>query len=246
MSFSRRGLIAGIVVLAVVTVCVRLGIWQLNRLEQRRDRNIAFKEALALPVLELSGARLAAVSSDPMRYRYRRVRIRGEPLTGAEVVWRGRSARGRPGVNLLTPIRVEGGDTAVLVNRGWAPSPDGTSVDVAALAEPNVREVVGVAIPLPELPAGGRPRVLELQGERVLSVQGPDRSTVIAALPLPLAPIYVQQLPAAGDPPLPARLDLPDLGSEGPHLGYAIQWFSFALIAAVGYLVLLGRKSGPA
>jgi cytochrome oxidase assembly protein ShyY1 len=29
---------------------------------------------------------------------------------------------------------------------------------------------------------------------------------------------------------------------EGPHFGYAIQWFSFAIIAIVGWTALLLRR----
>jgi cytochrome oxidase assembly protein ShyY1 len=41
---------------------------------------------------------------------------------------------------------------------------------------------------------------------------------------------------------------LPEL-SEGPHLSYAIQWFSFAVVALVGSAILVRRdrraKRGP-
>jgi len=57
----------------------------------------------------------------------------------------------------------------------------------------------------------------------------------------PLLPAYIEQLPAPGDLALPRRDPLTDLG-EGPHLSYAIQWFSFALILLAGYLVMTYRS----
>ena len=37
----------------------------------------------------------------------------------------------------------------------------------------------------------------------------------------------------------------PDLG-EGPHLGYAVQWFLFAAVGLVGYPFLLRRRAREA
>jgi cytochrome oxidase assembly protein ShyY1 len=51
--------------------------------------------------------------------------------------------------------------------------------------------------------------------------------------------------PGAGGSPertaRPARMNLPRL-DEGPHLGYAIQWFSFAAIAVIGVTLLLRQE----
>ncbi len=47
------------------------------------------------------------------------------------------------------------------------------------------------------------------------------------------------QSPAPDELPVPAPP--PEL-TEGPHLGYAFQWFAFATIAAVGYVILIRRE----
>ena len=65
---------------------------------------------------------------------------RGAPAIGRfdyehELVLAGRTRQGSPGVELLTPVRVAGSDTAVLVNRGWVYSPDGATVDHARWRE---------------------------------------------------------------------------------------------------------------
>jgi surfeit locus 1 family protein len=59
----------------------------------------------------------------------------------------------------------------------------------------------------------------------------------------PLGAVAVQLVPEDGAPRLPARLPAPSL-DEGPHKGYAVQWFSFALIAVVGWGALV-MKSNP-
>ena len=54
----------------------------------------------------------------------------------------------------------------------------------------------------------------------------------------PLLPIFIEQQPAPGDPALPRRVATADLG-EGPHMGYAVQWFAFAIILVVGYIAFI-------
>lgn len=239
MKVTLRGALAALLVLVVAATCVRLGIWQLDRLEGRRARNAAIRAAAARPALLLDSAAMAAVADSPAAYVNRRVRVRGTYDLAGEVVLRGRAREGQPGVHLVTPLRVEGGG-AVLVNRGWAPSPDGATVDRAPYAESGAHEVAGL---LQEVP------VTEDHGEPATSLAGDstfrrlDLATVRARAPYPVLPLYVQQLPdsaAPRDRP-PFRVPPPELG-EGPHLGYAVQWFSFAAIAVVGFLVMVLRR----
>ena len=65
----------------------------------------------------------------------------------------------------------------------------------------------------------------------------------------PLVPLYVNletqspaQSAAAGPTgtPLPVPIPRPEL-DEGPHLSYALQWFSFALLTVIVYPLLLRR-----
>jgi cytochrome oxidase assembly protein ShyY1 len=59
-------------------------------------------------------------------------------------------------------------------------------------------------------------------------------------------PVVVQlKTSAPGDDPSLAPIPLPELG-DGPHLSYAVQWFLFAAVAAVGYVLLLRREAASA
>ncbi|HEX5724904.1 MAG TPA: SURF1 family cytochrome oxidase biogenesis protein, partial [Longimicrobiaceae bacterium] len=53
MKLSTRAVVAGVCVLLLAGVFVRLGFWQLDRLEQRRARNAALRAATALPEFTL-------------------------------------------------------------------------------------------------------------------------------------------------------------------------------------------------
>src|SRR5439155_18913889 len=68
---QRRDVAAVVSAVLVAAVCVRLGIWQLDRLHQRRARNAAWAARLALPPLTVTGSTPADSA------RERRVQARG-------------------------------------------------------------------------------------------------------------------------------------------------------------------------
>lgn len=145
--------------------------------------------------------------------RQRRVVAQGIYDFSAERTWPGRSFQGTPGVALVTPLRLADG-SAVLVDRGWVPSADAFHVDQSLYREPDAATVTGIAL----VPPRGRGDV---------AVTGFLPFVIEAETPEP----------AKG---LPRRWPPPGL-DDGPHLSYAIQWFSFALIALVGTAVLIRK-----
>jgi surfeit locus 1 family protein len=227
------------VVLAAVAaaVCVRLGIWQLDRLAERRALNAAVAGRMrAAPVAP------GELPADTAARHYRRVRLAGVPDYAREVVLANRSRDGSPGVHLLTPVRVAGSDTAVLVNRGWVYSPNGADVDLARWRDADTLAVDGYV----ELPSRrpGAPRL----PSNPSAYRWLDPGALAAQVGYPVTPYYVVMAPAAGETPKPdrpARLGPPAL-DEGPHKSYAVQWFSFAAVAVVGAaaFALAARRGG--
>jgi surfeit locus 1 family protein len=88
------------------------------------------------------------------------------------------------------------------------------------------------------------------QPDTASAPRGPQReifrvnvNAIAPELPYELLPFYVVESPSAeGDATLPYnephQVDL----SEGPHLGYAIQWFLFALILVGGYIAYVNHR----
>jgi surfeit locus 1 family protein len=222
---NRRTL--GLLALAAVAaaVCARLGLWQLSRLEERRTRNAAVEARLrAAPVT------VGALPPDTGGRHYRRVRIAGRADYAGEVVLVNRTRDGSPGVHLLTPVRVAGSDTAVLVNRGWVYSPNGMAVELARWRDADSLVADGYV----ELPSR-RPGAARL-ASNPRAYSWLDTDALAQQLGYPVTPYYVVLLDPPGTTPAPdraARLELPPL-DEGPHKSYAVQWFSFAVIAVGG------------
>jgi surfeit locus 1 family protein len=70
-----------------------------------------------------------------------------------------------------------------------------------------------------------------------------DIPAIQAQVPYELLPVYLLQVPPEGNATqLPYRAE-PEVDlSDGPHLGYAIQWFIFSLILGIIYVRYVNKK----
>ncbi|HEX6567703.1 MAG TPA: SURF1 family protein [Acidimicrobiales bacterium] len=227
-----RWLLSHLLVILLVVVMVNLGFWQLRRLDEKRDRNELIESRMDQPVAPVDDL-LAPGGGDAAveRARFRKVTAAGSYDDGATVVVRNRTQDGSAGAWLVTPLALDGG-ARVGVLRGFVSfTPEGSVVEAPAPAGEVTIE--GLVVD-PGSFDGTAPKDLAplLAGDDVLpglvlagSSSPPEPSAADAASPDPEAILAV--------PP-------PEL-SEGPHLGYAVQWFIFSTIAVVGYPLVLRR-----
>ena len=231
-----------LIVVTAVVVMVRLGIWQLDRLEQRRSFNARVLEQQAQALLELSGPALQDTHLEDMEYR--QVVVTGEYDHAHEVVLRNQVWENELGVHVLTPLKIEDSDQTVLVNRGWIPFEDFQNHDLGKYAEPGRVLVKGIIrAPQTRPQIGGRADPIPQRGDPPLLAWNVANVAAIAAqTPYPLLLVYIQQAPDQNWTRMPYR-SLPELElTEGPHMGYALQWFIFATILGVGYPVYIRRE----
>ena len=238
-ALTPKWIVRHILVIALVVAMVAAGFWQLRRLDDKRAYKALVEARQEEPAAPVEDVMRDAVVEDVL---YRSVTAVGEYLADDTVVVENRSFNGASGGWVLTPLLLRDGD-AVLVNRGFIgfdrdgrivapPPPDGT-VRVEGLLFPSqTRGSFGARDP-----DAGQLTVLA----RV------DLDRVAAQLDHPLLPAYVQLTESSPpEPPVPAGAPAlvalgPPEPDEGPHLGYAGQWFTFTVIAVVGYGLLLRR-----
>lgn len=220
--------------LALGALMIGLGFWQLDRLDQRRAAVSALEARLALPPLAIAGpGELPAVP--PAELEFRSATVTGSYDHGVEVGLQGRSYAGQPGLNLVTPLVLGDGETAVLVDRGWTPLLSDDRADWAEYATSGEQTVTGtIALSSTRGPAGGSPVVFWI-----------DTTALEARTGYTLAPWVLVEAPGEDDLSAPPfhTLPEPDL-SDGPHLSYAIQWFSFTVILLVGYVLFIRHQYG--
>jgi surfeit locus 1 family protein len=239
-------ILSHVFVLTCVVIFVCLGFWQLNRLQDRKDRNAEVAAAAALPPemigdLLPNGADSTEAEVDAVVYRS--VQLTGVYALDEQILVQNRSNGGAPGYWVLTPL-VQSDGTAVVVNRGWIPfsyteegpwtdfdPPAGEVSLLGMVRAPQVRSTSGL-VTGPTDSSEGVLRSLARVDVPRLQQQVDEK----------LLPIYldlqVQEPAQAGA--LPEPVPEPELG-EGPHLSYAGQWFIFALLTIVVYPLLLRR-----
>ena len=227
---SVRTMIFCLLAVLSAAVFVRLGVWQLERLHERQARNAIVRQQQAS-----APGPLRALPSDTGAAHYRPASVEGRFDYEHELVVTSRTRRGSPGVELLTPIRPSGADTAVLVNRGWVYSPDGSTVDRMRWREGDSTTLTGYV----ELYAPDAGVTASASDPRI--VRRVSRQEIAAKIPYPVAPYYLVATGGPNSSTRPARREIPVL-DDGPHRSYAVQWFCFAAIALGGAGAVVWRE----
>lgn len=238
--FRRKWLFTTLLVFAGTVVLVRLGIWQLDRLEERRAFNEQIEIARSLPALDLNSNVPSAKSIIGMEWRS--VQVAGMYDFTNQIALRNRYHEDQLGYHLITPLQFSG--MAVLVDRGWIPA-DGNAVpeDWRAYDESGEITVIGqVRLGLEKPTLGGVEDPPFVEGDRLLVWNNLDLKRIARQQPYPILPVIIQPDVEDGDevPPIPYQPEQ-DL-TEGPHFGYALQWFTFAGILFFGYPIYLLKQ----
>lgn len=218
--------------MAAALGCVRLGFWQLSRLAERRAFN---REVSAR--LDRAPVAPEALPNDTAARRFRAVRLEGAFDYDREIALTSRTRKGAPGVHVFTPLRRAGNDTAILVNRGWVYAADGVVADLTRMREADTATVLGFA---ERFIASDRPIASSANPRAVHRL---DLEQLRTRFPYPIAPFVVVWTDSVVGPPAsaPRRLGAPEL-TEGSHLSYALQWFSFAIIGVAGMVAFIRRS----
>lgn len=238
---SRKWILATILVLAAMAVMIRLGIWQLDRLETRRAFNARVTAQISMPSLALEGN---ALNADLAEMEYRAASVRGVYDPAGEIALRNQYYDDQWGVHLVTPLKISGSEAVILVDRGWIPGDIYQSGDWSAYNEPGTVSVSGV-IRLSQSKAelGRRADPTLAPGQAPLKTWNfVNIPRLSEQLGIDLLPVYIQQSPDPAWTGLPRRTQVELDLTEGPHLGYAFQWFIFATILGFGYPFFIRRQ----
>lgn len=237
---TPKWIIATLLVLAGTSVCIRLGIWQLDRLALRRAFNNHYIEVKASPLLILANF----PEDDLTKMEYRAIQVTGNFDPDNNIVLRNQYHDSQPGYMLLTPMILSDG-SAVLVERGWIPSDGNTrpadwhKYDQAGKVM--INGIIRLGETQPEI--GGNPDPELSAGQKRLDFWNLVNLVRIGQqVPYKLIPVFIQPDPDPGvkTPPYPYQPEIEI--SEGPHFGYALQWFTFASILFFGYPFFLRKQ----
>jgi surfeit locus 1 family protein len=220
-----------LVILGIVTM-INLGFWQLRRLDERKAFNAQLESRMQHGPAPLDD--VLTVGADPSSVEWRQVTASGTYLPEETFSVVNRSQDGIGGTMVVTPLRL-GDGRLLLVERGFEPG-----ANVAARPPSGTVEVLGRLRPSEQHRTGqlSDPSTGVLKEAQRLDI---DRlAPQLSGPPVPMFIELISSRPAEATP-FPAPVTLPEL-DNGPHLSYAIQWFTFSAAVVVGW-VLAVRKS---
>lgn len=209
---------------------IRLGIWQLDRAQEKQQLLAAWEHQHALPPLTLEDFPDKAEVQ-----QYESVSLAGSFDNAHTFLLDNQPHEGQVGYHVFTPFQIEAGGPAILVNRGW----------VAADADRNR---------LPQVPAIENSQIitgylykptgslLVLDESQALDTGWPKR--VQALEPNQLAPLltyplvdYTLRLRPEKNSGFIRDWQMKHLTPE-KHWGYAFQWFALAVTLLIIYLIV--------
>lgn len=231
-----RWILSHLFVLALVAGMITAGMWQLRRLDERRDRNDEVAARTELPPADVATLLDETSPTAVDDLTYRRAVATGV-YDGDGVLIDNRSLDGTPGAWGVDPLVLDDG-TVLAVNRGFARiGPDGTVQVPEAPSGPVT--VDGYLVPFVDRTC---PTRTDTDGQ-VVGTACLDEAAVEAAVGTDVLPVVlVASTSAPADADALGPVPLPEPG-DGPHLSYAVQWFVFTTIALVGYPLILRRNA---
>lgn len=223
-----RWTLLALFLIALALVFVRLGEWQLDRLEQRREANQLMEQHRQLPIVDYREVMGGEISDEA---QWQRVEVRGT-YDAAQYQVRYRSLDGAPGIEVVAVLETTHGDL-VLINRGFIaresgqpdpellPAPPSGEVDVVGYLRRSERGASNAITP-------NERRMRLINAPAIAADRGQEILDGYVSL-IESAPDNGSELQVLTPPPL----------EEGNHFSYALQWFAFSLIAVAGIIVLV-------
>jgi surfeit locus 1 family protein len=246
LMFSRRWWWTTLLVLAGITLTIRLGIWQISRYHQNKTAadHLAAMET-ASPIV-LQGAN---ISEDLAGMEYRPAEAIGiydftNQVAIRNQVWT-QSWGAETGFILLAPLVFPDG-SAVMVDRGWIPMEDNSPASWTQFDQPGQVTVKGILRLAVKPEMGWAPNPTLSRVETTLKTWNRvDLVSLQKQVSYQLLPVYLEQQPEEGVTNLPYRaLPQPDLSDAAQtNVGYAGTWFAFSLLLFGGYPLYLSKQS---
>lgn len=251
---NRLTSVALILLASVALICIMLGRWQLERAEQRRAIAVTIEAGRRAPPLSL----LPTMTADTL-IAWRAATAQGRWRPEWSVLLDNRNLDGKPGLWLATPLMLDD-NSAVLVLRGWLERPIANKAPLKVPTNTGIEKVEGeLAVRVPRLfelwssqpdeetslPIGWKgieqkdPALIDTAD--LPRLQNLDLQTYAQRTGLVLLSTVLLQKSEGGADGLKRVWPEPSLDAD-KNVGYAMQWFGFAGIVIIAFIVVLWRR----
>ena len=220
-----------LVYLCLLPLLIALGIWQLDRSEEKRIFLEQQKQGLtSSEIIQLS----TAIEADVDALRYKKVQVTGHYDQAHQFLIDNQISAGKAGYFVLTPFVLQGGDKAVLVNRGWVLLNQDRSVlpdlqikkeQTVVIGRINRFPSVGIKLAGAEIPTEGWPSVVQVIDNQVLAKK----------LAYSLSPFQIE-LDKGMPEGFKREWQTTTIMLPEQHTAYAMQWFGLAFTLTILFI----------
>jgi surfeit locus 1 family protein len=232
-----------IAALIIALIMLRLGVWQLDRAEQKRQIFVDQQAKVTQPALDLRDLIESLLASDASALRFTPIIVKGRYLAKKSIYLDNQVVGGQVGYKVFTPFELDGSDWSVLVNRGWLPVGESRKQLPGLKTSSQTLELTGrLNLPPPPPPMwNDKYPVASGKVWQFLPIEQYQAQMQLMVLPLvvELAPEYVGEVESA----LIRRWAQIDDQWVAKHQAYALQWFAMAIAFLIACAVLLLKVS---
>lgn len=222
----RPSLLVTSTTVTVIIATLSLGNWQTHRAQAKLKLQQQIDALQQEPFLTLNSQLVNAKEVE-----FHSVAVRGQFADQYTVFLDNKILNGVVGYHVLTPLKIGNSDKYVLVNRGWVKA--GNKREQLPHVNPvkDPVQIEGTAL----IPST---KFLQLSSKGIEGIvwQNLSLERYQQWSGLTLQPILIQQTNDVGDGLL-KKWDRPDVGVD-KHRGYALTWYSFAILAFILYISL--------
>jgi surfeit locus 1 family protein len=224
-----------------ITFCgfIVLGFWQIDRADQKNvlNSNYTDRQQEAIIVLDKNN-----VIDEKSSLLWRKVEFEGSFLNKQNIILDNQIFNQIAGFNIITPFKIKGSDSLVLINRGWHPNLKNRET------LPIINEISGERLlqgHIASFPVSGiklGKNNIETLNSQIFRFQRLDAAELNYFFSAKMMP-YMIYLDPIIDKELYGNFKLPAPDSQ-KNYGYAFQWFAFAITLLIIFIRLsMKRKS---
>ena len=233
--------ITSLLTLLFFILFVSLGFWQIDRAEQKRSQHSFFEKRQIKEAVNLDHDTIKTVGIVDLVWR--KVNATGNFLEQHQILLDNQVHAGQAGYYVYTPFRLEDSEDIILVNRGWVSTNNDRNLSPRLIMTKGMISINGVIKEEPRTGLLLTKEHVEKLSETITRVQRLTIAEVSDITRIKLLPFIMRLSPESKHGY--TKKQQPHNSGENVHMGYAYQWFAFAIMLLAIYLIInIEKRNG--
>jgi surfeit locus 1 family protein len=229
----RPKLWAIIFTLVILAIFIRLGFWQLDRADEKRAIQQQQQKLVAQGYLDLNGGRSAKEV-----FEYQKAEVSGMFLTDRIIFLDNKPYNGIHGYHVLTPLKIKDTNEYILVNRGWVPMKTHRENLPGVETSDRLQHIKGmIKFPSSQFTLGD---AINENNQWPWRIQWLEMDAIEKQLGVRLLPYILLQDSEANSEFIRDWKIV--ISPPEKNVSYAVQWFSFAFVLLIIFIVVNSKK----